>query len=243
MVGDRYQADGVAAQEKGGDIHEEGAASSADVKPHATSMAVWDVASPVVVDTAFKLKVGVKCSAGCNLAGEEIEIYDHEGVKIATGTLGDVPYADRVDLYWAEVEVTAPATKGAYRWEAVLAQPRLETPHREASYKFGFSSAERPEHTVTVEVVDQETEAPVANARVMLRPYSSRTDESGMATLAAAGGEYKLDVTKEKYDTFATTVTVTGDASIRVELEPSLYREDYRGNLWKVERNRSARRR
>ena len=51
--------------------------------PFGTSLRRWS-STP-----SFKLKVGAKCSAGCNLAGEEIDIYDHEGAKIATGVLGD----------------------------------------------------------------------------------------------------------------------------------------------------------
>src|SRR5438093_2536058 len=37
--------------------------------PHASSMAVWDVPSPILVGHPFTVKVGVNCSARCNLAG------------------------------------------------------------------------------------------------------------------------------------------------------------------------------
>ncbi len=208
------------------------------VKPHAMSMAVWDVASPLVTDTDFKLKVGVKCSVGCNLAGEEIEICDHEGTKVATGTLGGVLYSDTVDLYWTEVEFAAPASKGTYMWEVKLPKRGLELPHEGASFTFGFSAAKQPEHAVTIEVVNQDTKAPVANAHIMLRPYSGHTDDKGVAKLEAADGEYKLYVTKGGYETLEMTVNVAGDATIQAKLIPSLYEEDYRGNLWKVERRK-----
>ena len=104
------------SQDKEGVLHEKCSTPfSFIVKPHATSMAVWDVASPTVLDTNFKLKAGVKCSVECNLTGKEIEIYDHEGAKVATGTLGGVPYSDTVDLYWTEVELKAPGTERYYR--------------------------------------------------------------------------------------------------------------------------------
>ena len=35
------------------------------VKPHSTSIAVWDVPSPVAFHDKFEIKVGVKCSAEC----------------------------------------------------------------------------------------------------------------------------------------------------------------------------------
>ena len=227
-------------QEKDGDVYQESSTPfSFIVHPHATSMAVWDVVSPLVLDTNFRLKVGAKCSAGCNLAGEEIEIYDHAGAKVATGVLGGIPYSDTVDLYWTEVELTAPATPGTYRWEVKLPKPRPELPHAGAALPFSFNAAKRPEHAVTIEVVNQATMAPVAHARVMLRPYSGRTDDKGEVKLAAAGGEYILFVMKGEYETFQTTVNVAGDTTIRAELIPALFQEDYRGNLWKVERKAS----
>ena len=227
------------AQETDGDLHQQSSTQfSFIVKPHVTSMAVWDVESPLIVDTDFKLKVGVKCSVGCNLARENIEFYDHEGVKVATATLGDVPYSDRVELYWTEVVLRSPATPGVYRWEARLPKPGLEPAHAGASFHFGFSVAKQPEYAVSIEVVDQVTNAPVANARVMLRPYSSHTDDKGVAMLETAGGEYTLYVTTAEYETFQATVTVAGDATIQALLTPALFKEDYRGNLWKVERKK-----
>ncbi len=209
------------------------------VVPHATSMAVWDVTSPVIVGADFTVKVGVKCATGCSLANENIEIYDHEGASVATGTLGDVPYSNTDDLYWAEVALTAPAAKGTYTWEVKLPRPGLELPHEGTSFKFGFSAAREPKHAVTIEVVNQETKAPVANAHVMLRPYSGHTDGKGVVKLKAAEGEYILYVAKDEYETYRATVEVAGDTTIQAELLPALFVEDYRGNLSKVERRRA----
>ncbi len=46
---------------------------SFSVKPHGTRVAVWDVPSPVVFGTAFRVKIGVQCSAGCDLTGQKID--------------------------------------------------------------------------------------------------------------------------------------------------------------------------
>lgn len=210
----------------------------AQVQTHTTSLAVWGITSPLVLGTHFTVKVGGKCSAGCNLAGQAVEIYDHTGTSVASGTLGGIPYSDAVDLYWTEVVLKAPAMQGAYVWEAKLSKPSLELPHEAASLKFGFSAAAQAQHTVTLVVVNQATKAPVAKAHVMLRPYSGTTDDQGVVTLTAAAGEYKLFITKGEYDTYETKVTVAGDATIEAEMIPALFREDYRGNLWKVEKKR-----
>ena len=92
---------------KGDDeTHEEGRlAITFTTKPHDTSMAVWDVPSPVVISHPFTVKVGVKCSAPCQLAGRVIDVCDGEGHRVATGTLGDSPWPGTTALYVAE-----------YRW-------------------------------------------------------------------------------------------------------------------------------
>jgi hypothetical protein len=206
-------------QEKEGVLHEESSAPfSFIVKPHATSMAVWDVPSPIVFNTRFKLKVGVRCSAECNLTGKEVAIYDHEGAKVATGTLGDVPWSGTSALYWAEVELEAPGTEGCYAWEAKFPKPDLELPHEGASYAFAFGTARQPEHVVTVEVLDKATNTPIRHADVILHPYRDHTDERGMARLMVPKGEYELYVSGSDRKTFQTTVKVAGDVAIKAEL-------------------------
>ena len=220
-----------------GVVHEEGSASQSFVgAAHATSIAVWDVGSPVILDTDFKIKVGVKCALGCSLAGQAVEVFDHEGAEAAIAILGPAPYSETIALYWSEVGLRAPASKGTYKWQVRLCKPSLESAHDDASFTFGFSVAGKPEHAVTIEVVNRDTSAPVANARVTLRPYGGHTDSNGVTNLAAAAGDYVLYVTKGEYDNFRTNVTVTGDTTVRAELTPARFIEDYRGNMLKVEK-------
>lgn len=204
--------------------------------PHATSIAVWDVGSAPIQDTDFKIKVGVKCALGCSLAGQPVAVHDHEGAEIATGILNPAPYSDAIDLYWAEVTLRAPASVGTYKWQIRLPEPLLEPAHQGATFTFGFRVVAKPEHVATLEVVNRNTKAPVANARVTLRPYGGHTDSSGVIRLAAAAGEYVLFVTKGEYDTLRMNVTVTGDTTFRAELTPARFVEDYRGNMLKVEK-------
>jgi len=207
------------AQEKEGILHEESSAPfSFTVKPHAISITVWDVPSPIAFGDEFKIKVGVRCSAGCNLTGKEVAIHDYEGVKVATGTLGDVPWSGTSALYWAEVELEAPGTEGCYAWEAKFPKPDLELPHEGASYAFAFGTARQPEHVVTVEVLDKATNTPIRHADVILHPYRDHTDERGMARLMVPKGEYELYVSGSDRKTFQTTVKVASDVAVRAEL-------------------------
>jgi hypothetical protein len=218
------------AQEKSGVLHEESSAPfSFIVTSHATSVEVWDVPSPIGLGDEFKIKVGVKCSSDCVLAGQKIEIYDHEGVEVATGTLGDDPLPDTTALYWAEVEIEAPDVEGRPRWTIKFPQPDLELPHEEASCLFTFVTARHPEHVVTVEVVDKDTKTPTANARVRLRPrvyrgstYLAHTGEDGVARLNVPRGVYQLYVWGEQYEKMLPSVEVESDLTVEAELSQPL---------------------
>ena len=207
------------AEEKEGVIHEESSVPfSFTVKPHSTSIAVWDVPSHIASNDRFKIKVGVKCSAECRLMDKKIGIYGQKGKKVATGALGGVPWPGTSALYWAEVHLEAPGIEGYYRWTVKLPKPDLELPHDEASYHFGFTSVRPPEHVVTVEVIDKDTKTPIKNVLVLVHPYRGHTDERGMARLLVPKGEYDVYVWEREYTTFETAVKVAGDVAVKAEL-------------------------
>jgi hypothetical protein len=211
------------AQEKQGILHEEcSALFPFIVKPHVTIIRVGDVPCPIVLNTEFRIKAGVKCSIKCNLAGREIEIYDHEGEKVATNTLGDVPWPGTSDVYWAEVELKAPGTEGSYRWTAKFPKPDLKVPHEEASCNLDLIIARPPDCEVTVEAIDKDTKTPIENAQVALHPYRGNTDDGGVAKIKVARGQYKLYVWKRDYKgdygPFKTTVEVADDVAVKAEL-------------------------
>ena len=206
-------------REKEGVLHEESSTPySFIVKPHATSIAVWDVPSPTASGDEFRIKVGVKCSAECKLTDKEVEIYDHEGAKVATVTLGDVPWSATSALYWAEVELGAPGAEGYYAWTVGFPKPDLGLPHEDVSYEFGFTTASPPEHLVTVEVTDKRTKAPIKGAYVVVQPYRGHTDEGGVATLEITEGKHELYVSIDNYATFHTTIEATGDVTVKAEM-------------------------
>ena len=95
-------------------MHEEGSLPiTVKTLAHDTSLAVWGVPSPIVIDQPFRIHVGATCSAGCDLAGKEIEVCDETGTRIACGTLGETPLEGTRALYWTEVDLFAPAGEGA----------------------------------------------------------------------------------------------------------------------------------
>jgi len=184
-------------QEREGILHQGSSAPfSFIVKRHATGIAVWDLPSPAVLGAGFTVKVGVNCLDHCNLTGKAVEVYDHEGDKVATAPLREAPYSDKVDLHWAEIELAAPVTEGYYKWQAKFPEPDLEIPHNDACHTFGFTTAKPGECELTVEVINKDTDTPIKNVQVVLRPnlYRGSTDESGVVKIGLAKGEYKLTV-------------------------------------------------
>ena len=244
---------------------------------HPTSVAVWGVPSPVAAASRFAATVGVKCSAGCPLAGHPVVIRDETGRELGRGTLGTEPAAGTRALYAAAVTLTAPPEPGVHAWTAAFpggaaeppvagataqpeiapdtaTEPRQEpetTPqhepavapphqasavpprepaaaprheaapppqHEAAESTFSFRTVEPPEHagTVSVTVVDGDTESPLANADVRLGLYRASTDAEGNAHIEAPAGNYELYVRRPGYAPYAAPVTVTGDAALRV---------------------------
>src|SRR5262245_44174504 len=139
---------------------DENPAPASDPKPHETSLAIWDVPSPIVVGRSAKVKVGVRCSAGCSLAGQPVQIDDAAQQHIGDGTLGPTVWPATTGLYWTELDAVAPAIEGIHAWTARFAAQHLDVPHLDASSSFTINTVKPPEHRVTVEVVQQDTKNP-----------------------------------------------------------------------------------
>src|SRR5262249_31311059 len=99
----------LVAQEADGVLHE---ATSTEftfaTQPHAASVNVWGLPSAVAVGEPFRFKVGIKCSAGCKLAGRPLSIFDQEGAEVGAGSLLDEVWPGTGALYFAEMEAKAP---------------------------------------------------------------------------------------------------------------------------------------
>ena len=190
---------------------------TSEIEPHKTSLAVWDVLSPVVMGRSSKMKVGAKCSAGCSLAGQEIEVHNETGVMTANGRLGAAAWPGTSGLYWTELDFIAPATDGTHSWTVRFTAEKLELPHEAAHSNFSLMIVKPPEHTVTVKVTKQNTETPVQCADVRLGVYRASTDETGLAKVELPKGTYDLNVCHTSYETFSKPVEVIKDVTIAID--------------------------
>jgi hypothetical protein len=189
------------------------------VKPHTTNVVAWDIPSAVVAGERFRIKVGIKCSNECHLTNRDFGIYDHKGAQVATGTLPGDRWPGTTGLYFAEVELEAPAAEGLYTWSVKCPGSDVGIPHAEGSVSFGVRVVSHPEYVVTVETVDKVSQTPLSGARVVMHPYRAVTDERGVAEVRVAKGAYKLFVSQTRYLTFGLPVEVTADMTARAELD------------------------
>ena len=186
-------------------------------RPQATSLAVWDVPSPVVTGERFTIKVGAKSTADSQLRGARVDIADEAGAVIGGGTLGNEPWPGTTALFWTEIALTAPVSDRIWSWSVRFAADGLALPHDGAAGTFSFSTTLPPEHVVEVIALVTDTHAPVPEAVVRLGRHRGVTDESGVARVAVPTGTYELVVWQARYEAAPRTVDVTGDVTIRIE--------------------------
>jgi hypothetical protein len=140
--------------------HPTTAASDEPQPAHPTSVAVWGVPSPVAAASRFTATVGVKCSAGCPLAGQPVVVRDGTGRDLGRGTLGAEPVAGTRALYAAAVPLAAPSEPGVHVWTAAFpgaadppptvvtarTEPATEAaaPHHEAASPAGHEAPSPP---------------------------------------------------------------------------------------------------
>jgi len=191
--------------------------SQLDARPHQTSLAIWDVPSPLIRLRSAKIKVGVKCSAGCRLTGQPVEIRDASGARLTSGTLGQNPWHETAALYWAEIELPDPANEGPCSWSAQFTPSGTLAPHERASLTFSFLAVKPPEHGVLVRVIEKNTQGPIENAEVRLGVYKARSDSNGCARMEVPAGAYDLNAWKLGYQAEAKIVNVAGNLTIQIE--------------------------
>jgi hypothetical protein len=229
-VGEHIWRAVLPAVEKDGVRHEETAIPFAFVTiPHAANVNVWGMPTAIPVGESFGFKVGIKCSAGCKLAGRQVRVLDHQDTQVATGTLRDDPWPDTTALYFVELRAKAPGETGDHVWRIETPGSETGPPHAAGSSTFSVKVVAPADHEVTVEAFDVEKNAPIRGAHVLLHPYRAFTDENGLAKVKVAKGRYRLFVSGFKYIAYENTVDVANDIAIRAELaEEPEGQEDYR---------------
>jgi hypothetical protein len=229
-VGEHIYRAVLAAREKDGVLHEETSTEFAfAAKPHATTVNVWGLPSAIAAGERLGFKVGIKCSAGCKLAGRPLSVLDDEGAQVGAASLRDDVWPGTSALYFAEVEARASLATGDHEWRVECPGSDSGVPHAAGSSAFTVKVVSPPDHEVTVEAFDGEKQTPIAGAHVVLHPYRALTDESGVAKIKVAKGRYKLFVSGFQYIAYAGIIDVAGDVTARAELtsEPE-GQEDYR---------------
>jgi hypothetical protein len=181
---------------------------------HETSLAVWDIPTAAAGER-FAVKVGAKSEAGCALAGCGIDVLDGTGTVLASGRLGKLPWPGTDALFWAAVELDAPAEPGPAGFSMRFGAAQLDEPHRDAVLAFDVPVVARAEHTVTVNVAVGG--APVEQAYVRLGPYRGVTDAAGAAAIKVAKGRYELVVWKAGYDAPVMPLTIEADATVAID--------------------------
>ena len=218
IVGTQVWRLSVAPHEVAGVAHSPCAAPVAIVtRPHTTSLAVWAIPSPVVTGQSFAIKAGAKSAANCDLAGRIIEVRDESNAIMASAGLDAAPWPDTAALYWAELRVPAPAKAGMFSWTVTFDAAGLGLPHEGASSRFSIAIVDPPEHRLTVKVIESETAAPIADAKIRLGAYRGATGPSGLAEIMLPKGAYDLTVWRPGYEAAPRSVTIDADATIEVK--------------------------
>jgi len=220
VVGEhRYRAV-VVAVGKGGALHEQASTEVRFVvKPHAAQLTVWNVPSATVAGECFRVSVGVRCSAECDLGGQELGIFDQQGSRAGTVKLADDVWPGTEALYFAEIEARAPLTAGSHQWEVKIIDWDSELPHSPGSLPMVVRVVGAPDCEVTVRAIDREKQTPIKGARVVMHPYRAVTDENGSAKVKVTRGPYDILVSGSRYVPLCTSVEVTADMITSFELD------------------------
>jgi hypothetical protein len=198
-------------------------------KAHAASVSVWGLPSAIAAGERFRLKIGVRCSAGCNLAGSTLGIFDHQGRQVGDGSLLDEVWPDTSALYFAELEARAPLTTGTYEWQVKAPGSAFPPPHAAGACRLTINVVGPPDCELTVAAFDRATQMPIEGAHILVHPYRTSTDATGVAKVKVIRGRYKLCVSGFNYIPCENTIDIEGDVATRVELAPEPEgHEDYR---------------
>jgi len=212
--------------QEGGDIDHARCALPLTIKTvaHGTSLAVWDIPSPVVTGTRFAITIGAKSAANCALKDAEIEICEEGGAVVARGRLGEEPWPGTSALYWTQVELTAPDQEGLGAWSVRFAAAELPLPHDGSSAELRVAIVRPPEHLLTVKVIEKESKTPIDDVQIRLGAYRAATGPAGLAEIMLPKGEHELHIWKAGYDAPSRPVEI--DRDMAVEIEASVIPED-----------------
>jgi hypothetical protein len=179
------------------------------------SLAVWDVPMPVILGQTFSIKAGAKSAAGRVLAGSRVEMNDEAGTMVASATLGETPWPGTEALYWVPLDIPAPRAQRVAEYAVRFV---ASEEHEAVATWFSVVTAARPEHTVTVNVTEQETKAALGGVEIRLGPFHARTDASGRAELKVCNGEYQVQLWRSAHLAPSKSINIDGDVSLELTM-------------------------
>jgi hypothetical protein len=184
--------------------------------PVGTSLAIWDVPSPVIVGARFAVKVGAKSREACLLKGATVDILDDAGVLVGSGQLGEVPWEGTCGLYWTEVELPAPVREGIVSWQARFVPTRTGLPHAEAMARFSVAAVKPPDFKIAITFADKDTKQPIEHAQIRLGLFRATTDACGRAELSMPRGSYEVKVWHPGYESPPLTVELNENLTLHL---------------------------
>ena len=191
-----------------------------DTDVHDITIAVWDLASPQVVERPSAVKVGAKCSRGCDLSGAGVELLSETGLAVGRGTLGATPWPDTSALYWTDLDLTAPSALGQYAWTVHVWATAPASRHEGSSAALQFIVVGSPEHRVAVTVTRSDTDASLEEVHVRVGAFRAATDGAGVATIDVPAGTYEVSAWKAGYEAAVTRVECPAAWTSRSPLSP-----------------------
>lgn len=190
-----------------------------EVRAHDLTLTVWDVPLAVERGARFRVQAGLRCSAGCDLSAQAITIGREGGADAVTTRTGHTPKAGTDAVYWTEIELDAPPDDGKAVWECAATAIGLAHPHAEAVAQIAVNVVPPAKHRIRVSVVDAETSAPIARAKVVAHPFRTFTDAEGRAELRLPPGRRRLFVSGPDHIPYQVEGDVTEDIEIIAALD------------------------
>lgn len=192
---------------------------SFQTREHQTSLAVWDVPSPVETNGRFAFKLGAKCTACCSLDGRRVELHDATGRLVAHGRIGSSIWEGAEGLFWTEMSGVASATEGLATFTASLPADEPGAAHAGASTSLSFMTVGEGRHSVALVVVETGSAIPIPDVHVRLGFHRSVTDEDGAVKFCVSSGDHRLVLSKAGYAAPERMLSINDDLDLIVEAE------------------------
>jgi hypothetical protein len=133
---------------------------------------------------------------------------------VASGTLGEAPWAGTEALYWTALDVPAPRDRDVADYTVRLAP---ENPGAVPT-RFSTSIAAMPAYTLTVTVTERDTKAALDGVEIRVGPFHARTDKAGRAELRVSRGDFALQLWRTAHIAEPQPIRIGRDESLELTM-------------------------